>query len=156
VLYQSGNLNSMPFNSFLDKLLETLTMQEEIDSNQLSIKTDGENVFLTINQSIPCGLFLTELLSLIFEFTDSDSPKDLNILFREYGKNVHIIVEGKNIINCPKQLKESTSLHNVLLETLVEQLQGNLLWPNPESSHQKFELIFTKKNGSGPAHNLLN
>ncbi|NIT55402.1 MAG: hypothetical protein GWN00_03940, partial [Aliifodinibius sp.] len=79
----------------------------------------------------------------------------IDIQLREYGKKVHMIIEGDQIMNCPDEAKKSNSLHNILIETLVKQIGGTLIWPNPKSDYQKFEFFFTKENGSSPASEYL-
>lgn len=155
VLYQNGSLTSIPFTSFLQELLNTRMIQNQRDINNTQITIPTGSLSLNINQSIPSGLLLNEILSLIFNFADDKKPSSIDIQLREYGKQVHIIFEGEQIINCPDEVKNGTSLHNILIRTLVKQLEGTLIWPNPGSDYQKFEFFFTKENGSSPASKYL-
>jgi len=155
VLYQHGNLSDIPFNKFLHELIDTGAIQNKQKAKGITINTDAHSFALDINQSIPCGLLLNELLSLIFTFTDEKRTNSLDLRLREYNSKVHVIVEGNEIIDCPNEVKEHKSLHNILLDTLVLQLNGVLLWPNPHEKHQKFELIFTKESSYSPASELF-
>ncbi len=155
VLYQDGNLSSISFNNFLQELIDAGAIQNKQHTNDVTINTDTDEFALDINQSIPCGLLLNELLSLIFTFTNKERENNLDICLRKYNSQVHVIIEGENIISCPREMKEHQSLHNILVETLVQQLEGTLLWPNGDEEHQKFELIFTKESSYSPARDLL-
>lgn len=155
VLYQNGNLTSIPFTNFLQDLVNTRMIQDQRDTNNIRINIPAEELSLNINQSIPGGLLLNEILSLIFNFTDRGKRSSIDIQLREYGNKVHLIIEGDCIVNCPDEAKKSNSLHNILIETLVMQLGGTLLWPNPAGDYQKFEAFFTKENGFSPASEYL-
>ncbi|WP_445665190.1 PAS domain S-box protein [Fodinibius sp. AD559] len=155
VLYQNGNLTTIPFTNFLQELVNSRMVQNQRDTNNIQINIPSEELSLNINQSIPSGLLLNEILSLIFNFTDEDKCSSIDIQLREYGNKVHLIIEGDCIVNCPNEAKNSNSLHNILIETLVMQLRGTLLWPNPEGDYQKFEIFFTKEHGSSPASKYL-
>ena len=155
VLYQNGSLTNIPFTSFLQELINTRMIQNQRDTKDTQIKIPTEELSLSINQSIPSGLLLNEILSLIFNFTDEGKQSSIDIQLREYDKQVHLIIEGDRIVNCPNEIKNNNSLHNILIETLVRQLGGTLIWPNPESDYQKFEFFFTKENGSSPASEYL-
>ncbi|WP_138431490.1 PAS domain S-box protein [Fodinibius saliphilus] len=156
VLYKNGKLNSIPFKSFVDEFISEHNIQKKHDAEAINLKADIGAVRMNIDQSIPCGLLLNELLSLICEFdSDKDESTDINIRLREYGKKVHLILDGYNIVSDAEQIQNNDSLHNLLISPLVKQLDGQMLWPNESSSYQKFELIFAKQNGNGPARNWL-
>jgi len=155
VLYQNGSLTSIPFTNFLQELLDTRMIQNQRDIKNTQIDIPTEALSLNINQSIPSGLLLNEILSLIFNFTDKDKQSSIDIQLRQYGKQVHLIIEGEQMINCPNEAKSSNCLHNILIKTLAKQLGGTLIWPNPKSDWQKFEFFFTKENGSSPASKYL-
>ncbi|PAU94445.1 hypothetical protein CK503_06510 [Aliifodinibius salipaludis] len=156
VLYQNGNLTNIPFTNFIQELVNTRMIQNQRDTNNiLQINIPTQELSLSINQSIPSGLLLNEILSLIFSFTDKEKSSSIDIQLREFGNKVHLIVEGDRIVNCPDEVKNNSSLHNILIETLAKQLGGTLIWPNSDSDYQKFEFFFTKESGSSPASEYL-
>lgn len=155
VLYQQGKLNNIPFSKFLNRFISNGSIQKEIESKAITLNIDTDDIELNINQSIPCGLLINEILSLIMEFTDTNKRDVINIGLRKYNQRIHLIVEGSEIVQHPKNIRDNQSLHNILIEPLVQQLQGNLLWPNENGSHHKFELIFSQTNGSSPGQKLL-
>lgn len=153
-LFQNGNLTKIPFNTFLKKLIGTAGIKEKIESKGITLNIDTQELTLGINQSIPCGLFLNEMLSLIGSCTNINDRKNIDINFREYGPNVHLILEGDKLFNNPAEIKMQGSLHNILIETLTNQLKGKLLWPLQGKDHQKIELIFAKEYKRGSANSL--
>ena len=155
VLYQNGNFNSIPFNNFLDHLFDSDTIQRENQQNLVALTTHEDELLLNINQSIPCGLLLNELLTLVFEYGNPDESTELHIRLREYHGQVHVILEGDHIFDNPSAVQKKSCVQNELIKILVMQLDAQLLWPHQESDTQKFELIFAKSNGHGPARKLL-
>ncbi|MDZ7715179.1 MAG: PAS domain S-box protein [Balneolaceae bacterium] len=156
VLYQNGSLTKIPLNGFIQELIESQSFNESFNKKNVIIHRDPQDVSLDIKQSIPAGLLLNEILSLIMMHSEPAEKTDLNILIREYGKNVHLIIEGNKLMTCPKEVQNGESLHQILIHTLAQQLDGIFLWPNPDTDYQKFEFIFTKqKNGVSPAADLL-
>ena len=154
-LYHQGNLNKIHFSNFLAEFLSSGGFKEESTAKGITLNNDTGNVVLDIDQSISSGLLLNEILSLIFEFTAENEESNIDIRLRKYGQQIHLVIEGTNILESVEELQDHSSLHNILINTLVDQLEGILLWPHSENEHQKFELIFTKCNGSGPGRKLL-
>lgn len=155
VLYQNGSLTDIPFHNFINELVNTDMIQKSGSRNKVVIDTDFDELSLNINQSIPTGLLINELMTLIFSFTDKEQNTTINIRLREYHQKVHVIIEGKNIVQCPEDVKNQQSLHNILIQTLTMQLNGTFIWPNADTGHQKFEFFFTKEHNTSPASNFL-
>lgn len=156
VLYQNGRLNEIPVHKFIQELIDSGSLSNGDQVKNITIDSDSEEFSLNIDQSIPCGLLLNELLSLIFTISKQDDEIDLNIALNQSGSTIHLIIEGNRLIKNPESLEEHQLLQNTLIDTLVTQLEGRLIWPNADSNNQKFELVFEKSaNGHGPARHLL-
>lgn len=155
VLYQSSDFNEITFDTVIHELLDSSAIREQFKQKNLTLRVDAKNLVLDISQSIPLGLLLNELLSLIFSHTSPDGENEIQIALRQYGKQIHLVIEGHKIVDCPNAVKEQNSLHNTLAKTLIQQLNGTMLWPVPEQDDQKFECIFSKKEGYGPARAVL-
>lgn len=156
VLYQNGNFNNIPIKKFIQELIDSGVFRNGDQNRKISINTDTDGFSLDIDQSIPCGLLLNELLSLIFNFSDKNQSTNLNIRLKKNGSDIHLIIEGHEFIKNPEDIKAHQSLHHTLIETLIKQLNGQLIWPTEMAeSYQKFEFIFQKENGHSPARQIL-
>src|SRR5690606_27068100 len=62
-LYQSRNFARVDFQRFLDELLPSLTESYRSVAGLVSIAVDAHEVKLPINEAIPCGLIINELVS---------------------------------------------------------------------------------------------
>lgn len=156
VLYKNDNLTNIPFDNYLNDFFHTGFINQQAIKKNIRLNAISTNCYMDIDQSIPSGLFLTEMLTLIFKYNDSSVETEIDVQLREYSDNMHLIVEGKNLLNCVKEVHDDSSMHRILVDTLVKQLNGTLLWPSPEKDHlQKFELIFKKGGKKNEAHNML-
>ncbi len=155
VLYQNGSLTDIPFDTFITELVDTGMIQKSRNKNGINIETDVDHISLNINQSIPAGLLINELMALIFSFTSQEKSTTVTTRLREYQGKIHLIIEGKNIVECPEAVKNNQSLHNILIQTLAMQLDATLIWPNTDTGHQKFEFFFTKQHNTSPASSFL-
>lgn len=154
ILYQNGNFTHIPFDELIQKIISSSGLRDQSEEKKVALNIDVNPIFLDINQSIPCGLFLNELLSLILKQSDPEKEEELTIALRNYGDNIHVIVEGNNIIHS-EEIKKEESMHTLLIKTLARQLNGTLLWPNIDREYQKFEFIFEKKSPQSHARELL-
>lgn len=155
VLYQNGNFTHIPFDDFIHKIIQTGGLHTQSEENKMTLNIDVSPIFLDINQSIPCGLLLNELLSLILKQADPQKEEALTVALRKYGTNIHLIVEGNNIIHSA-EIETEESMHTLLIKTLTRQLNGTFLWPNFDRDYQKFEFIFEKRSPQSHARELLN
>ena len=62
-LYQSDDMSEINLKPYLRKLAANLFRTYNTSSANITLKMDAEDVFLDIDQAIPCGLVLNELLS---------------------------------------------------------------------------------------------
>jgi len=62
-LYQSRNFARVDFQRFLDDLLPSLTEAYRSVAGKVAIRVDAHQVQLPINEAIPCGLIINELVS---------------------------------------------------------------------------------------------
>jgi len=62
-LYQSNDFSSVNLGGFFDSLVPTLVASYRTGSGQIAVSIDAEDVALPINQAVPCGLIVNELIS---------------------------------------------------------------------------------------------
>jgi len=62
-LYQSENVAQVDFARFLDELVRGLTDSYRPEAGQVQIGVQAHGIKLPINEAIPCGLFINELVS---------------------------------------------------------------------------------------------
>jgi two-component sensor histidine kinase len=62
-LYQSHDLAKIEFSEYVKTLTTNLLSSYEIYLDAVAIKIDIDNIFLSVDAAIPCGLIINELVS---------------------------------------------------------------------------------------------
>ena len=105
-----------------------------------------EEVYLSLDTSIPCGLILNELVSNALKYA---YPKErrgvIFIALKQIGIEVSIIIQDFGV-GVPKDfvMEDSPSLGLQLVVALVEQINGNLILE--KSGGTKFIIKFNNQN----------
>lgn len=127
-LYQKDQFSSIDFSDYIKNLSTNLLHSYQIYSNLVEIKYNLSQVYLTLDQAIPCGLIVNELVSnaLKHAFPNGKAGTILIELNEENEKvNLGIMDDGTGL---PKELdiKETETLGLQLVLSLVEQLDAKL------------------------------
>jgi len=143
-LYQSTNVAQVDFNQFLSELMVGLTEAYRSATGRVDIHMQAEDVRLPINEAIPCGLIINELVSnaLKHGFADGRSGS-IWIKLQQDGKHVTVQVENDGAaIPEEHDLRRSGSLGLQLVNLFTRQLRGTLEVhrANPVSFTIRFDL----------------
>ena len=121
MLYVSDNIEKVDIKVFLEKLIQNLksTSHKKIDI-QLKLK----KLDLTLNEVIPIGLIINELLTNSFKyaFENTLNPKII-IVFTSHEKNATLIYHD-NGVGYDSSKKDNMGLK--LVELNVKQLKGTI------------------------------
>ncbi|MBK8340416.1 MAG: PAS domain S-box protein [Flavobacteriales bacterium] len=130
-LYQTKNFSSVDLASYIERLTRNLVMSYSV-SGKVALETDLERVELTLDQAIPCGLILNELISnaLKHGFPDGRAGS-IHIGLRCTDDLVRIELADDGV-GMPEDLDPDTqgSLGLQLVHTLIDQLDATLDRPN--------------------------
>lgn len=127
-LYQNERLSEIDFKKYIEELLEILTYSFNFENKKIDVSKDVDDINLSIDQSIPCGLILNELVSNAYEhaFNGRDEG-DILVEFKKEGEKILFSV-ADNGCGLPDDIHEKKleSLGITLVETLAMQLYGDL------------------------------
>lgn len=147
-LYQNERLSEINFQQYIEELIDIISysfshMEKDIVT---SVEVKG-NVNLTIDQSIPCGLILNELVSNAFEHAFVGRKKGhVDIRFISDGSKVQFEVSDDGVGCTDYEVNgERESLGITLVETLTLQLEGEL---QVDASPEGTSFIITFQNGA--------
>ncbi|MFQ6044257.1 MAG: histidine kinase dimerization/phosphoacceptor domain -containing protein, partial [Candidatus Poribacteria bacterium] len=147
-LCQSENLAKIDLDSYIRDLANSLFRTYAIADN-VELKIDVENVSLSIDSAIPCGLILNELISNSLKYAFPDGREgEININLRCIEDRVELVVKD-NGIGMPKDLdfKNTESLGLQLVTILVEnQLQGKIELSRTEGTEFRITFNLTSAN----------
>lgn len=126
-LYKTKDFSSINFGDYIKNLTHNLIASYQIGNN---IQLDAEigNVTVELDQAIPCGLLVNELITNALKYAWSENEKGIiKLVLKEEGNTV-IIMLSDNGKGLPAEFDEikSETLGLQLVSTLVEQLDGNL------------------------------
>ncbi len=104
LLYQSTELDSVPFDSYLGDLVGYLRSAFAEVSGRVRFELDLEEVGLDIDRAIPCGLLLNEILvnSLKHAFPEGREGT-VSVSLREDGDH-YVIHAGDDGVGIPKSI----------------------------------------------------
>jgi PAS domain S-box-containing protein len=128
-LYQTSNFSSINFTNYLGNLTRDLISSYQVETDKVELKLDLQQVGLVLDQAIPCGLMINEIITNALKYAFPNGKKGtVNISMTEEKEIVTLRIED-NGIGLPKGFNylESETLGLQLVATLVEQLEGELV-----------------------------
>ena len=134
ILYQSETLSLINLQWYLDRLLNHLFIVFLLDNREVDVDIKAHQVLLKIDQAIPCGLVVTELLTNTMKFAvpDNDHLKiRINVCY-EADEQITMII-ADNGSGMPPHIDNTQTLGLKLVTGLIEdQLEGSWqLGPGP-------------------------
>ncbi|SMO77993.1 PAS domain-containing protein [Gracilimonas mengyeensis] len=88
LLYQSEEFSSVDLHSYLQRLIPGIQDTMSSSHKNISINLNIENYQISINQAIPIGLLLNELLTNSFKYAFKNRKKGvINIVLKRFDKN---------------------------------------------------------------------
>jgi two-component sensor histidine kinase len=100
----------------------------EISEGNIELHLDIDNVFLNLDQSIPCGLIINELITNSLKYAFKGKKKGIiTVAVKKKGENLKISI-GDNGVGLSKKVdfRNTESLGLQLVVTLTEQLSGKI------------------------------
>ncbi len=129
-LYQTNDFFKLNINEYIRDIGEHLFTVFNIDFNRISFQTDISDVKLSLDQAIPCGIILNELISNSLKHAFSMGQKGRIIISLKIGKNneIELIVSDNGIgLSMEMEYVKPKTLGLNLVKTLVEkQLKGKI------------------------------
>jgi PAS domain S-box-containing protein len=128
-LYQTKDFSKINFQEYLTKLVQNLVYSYEMQNSNIKLNTEVDNIMLNLDQSIPCGLIVNELISNALKYAFKGRKRgEINVEVKQ-GKDDYIsITVADNGVGLPEKFdyKNTDSLGLQLVVTLTEQLSGNI------------------------------
>jgi two-component sensor histidine kinase len=127
-LYQSESISDIDFATYLRTISEELYISYASGPNKPELIIESENIYLGIDQAIPCGLILNELLtnSLKYAFPGRSDNK-INVTLCASGNGEITLTISDNGIGLPENIniENISSLGLQLVSVLIKQIHGS-------------------------------
>ncbi len=133
-LYQSKDLSQISFDVYIRELSDIIWDSISDASRDISLDIEADPVQLTVNQAIPCGLILNELITNAFKHAfNGRKDGEINITLCEESGNIAMQVRdnGRGLPDDFDQ-ENPSSLGMKLIHTLTQQLNGQCNFANHE------------------------
>ena len=144
-LYQSDDLSRISFDHYVRELARLIVDLIVDVEREVDITIDSDEIYMTINQAIPCGLILNELITNAYKhaFEEAGSGK-IRVSMHRRGQQVRLQFED-NGTGVPDDLdfENPSSLGLKLIGTLCRQLEAEYHFDTGELGGLRFVLRFS-------------
>jgi len=128
-IYRSKDLSSVDFGEYVESLLRSLIMNFEITSSKIKMDINCHNVSVKMDQAIPLGLIVSELISnaLKHGFKNGNEGHLRVYLNHQEGKEYQLVVANSGKID-PANINFDNpgTLGLQLIKALTTQLHGEI------------------------------
>ena len=128
-LYKSKDFASIDFAPYIRNLTTHLMQTYQIDPEQISFIADVKDIYLDINQGVPVGLLINELVSNALKHAfPKDKKGEIIVKFHTDKKGKKILIVSDNGIGYPEKVNISKpeTLGMQLIKDLTKQIDGKL------------------------------
>lgn len=142
-LYRTIDFSSIDFSEYMRTLSNNLIQSYRLEDCQVHFTTDLDPLTIHIDQAIPCGLIVNELISNALKYAFKGRKEgDLHLSLKRKNKTVVMRV-ADNGVGLPKgfNYEKTDSLGVQLVYTLTEQIDGTIT-VNTASTGTEFLITF--------------
>jgi two-component sensor histidine kinase/ligand-binding sensor domain-containing protein len=142
-LYQSDNLSKIDARKYINDLVKGISDSMMESDKQIHVNIDVDDIHLTIDQGIPFGLILNELISNAIKHAFTEAASGIVDVSLKHDGEKTILTVSDNGKGLPEDYRIGTteSIGHVLIEALTRQLKSSVqIFSNPGDT--RFEIRF--------------
>ncbi len=128
-LYRTADFSKLEFTQYINTIITNLVRTYRTADTEVELKAELDDIFLSLDQSIPCGLIVNELVSNAMKYAWKGKKKGkLTATLKEKKSGLVCITLADDGVGLPKdfQYDKTDSLGIQLVYTLIEQLDAKL------------------------------
>jgi PAS domain S-box-containing protein len=128
-IYQSDTLAHLNFGEYIDALSEKLFSAYCVDPSRIRLELSVEPISFGVDQAIPCGLILNELISNSLKHAFADGRQGIiRVSLRETENDCVELAVSDNGVGLPAdfRLEQGQTLGLQVVRTLIRQLRADL------------------------------
>ena len=128
-LYRSQDLVRIDFAEYIRNLATHLVRSYRANLGTVNLKVDANDVSLSVDAAVPCGLIINELVSNSLKHAFIDGREgEIRIELRSDRDHQLTLIVGDNGVGFPRDLdfRSTESLGMQLVNTLTNQLDGTV------------------------------
>lgn len=142
-IYQNENLSRIEASKYIPELTNVIIDSLHTSDKNIDLHLDIDDVELSLDQGVPCGLILNELISNIYKHAFTDAEKgNVWIQFKLENNKIVLKVEddGKGLPD-GFEIGDTNSLGLILVKTLSAQIKADLNI-HSDSNGTRFDIVF--------------
>ena len=128
-LYQAKDLSRIDFCDYIRGLVIQVSKSNEFKDRQIAVDIEADDIKMTIETAIPCGLITSELLTNAFKYAfPGDREGRVLIQLRRISGDFYKLVVSDNGIGLPTRIdiRDFSSFGLHLVHLLTQQLEGEI------------------------------
>jgi PAS domain S-box-containing protein len=149
-LYKSEDLRQIYASDYLEAIVENLVLNYRTLGSDIDVERKLDDIPLTIEQAIPCGLIMNELITNAFKYAFPGQAKGhITVTFAQQDDHSYKLAISDNGVGLPADISfpppsSTPSLGLQLVEVLARQLDGRVRLKR--SNGTQFNIIFPIRN----------
>jgi len=144
-LYQSQDLKEVEFGSYLRDLTNHLTHSYGTESAGIRLTTRADDVSLSIDKAVPCGLIINELVSNALKHAFPDGREGEITIALRLGSDQHLTLSvADDGVGLPADpgLDTPETLGLQLIQVLTDQMDGTVNVSSSEGKGVEVSIVF--------------
>ncbi len=140
-LYRGDNLSDIDLSQYITTLSKNLFQCYAINSTLITLKMKVNQIFLSLDQSIPLGLIMNEMISNALKHAFPKGQGEITISLIESEKKISLAIADNGVGLPPDFDPEKTNtLGMQLITSFTEQLEGELTYNSQNGAF--FQITF--------------
>ncbi len=147
-LYQTTDFSSIDFSDYILSLSKNLLHSYSIKAGLIELDAKFDKVYLNLDQAIPCGLIVNELVSNALKYAFPNNQKGvLTMKIREVKNKVELMIKDNGVgVPADFDFDHADTLGLQLVYTLIEQLDGEVAFDSKPEKGTEYLITFDKIN----------
>jgi two-component sensor histidine kinase len=127
-LYRKQDFQEAQFNNYIEELVPRLVNTYGTDSNKIHLEMDIAPIKLSLDDSVPCGLLLNEIISNALKHGfPNGRAGSIKIALKQINDEVHLLIKDDGVgLEEGKSFESNDSFGFLLIETMASQLGADL------------------------------
>lgn len=138
LLYQTDRFTDIPFETYLNRLTDQLMEIHNGQARNIECLIECENVNLSINQAIPLGMLISELITNSFKHAfDGEQSGIIEISLKSSKYKIHVDYRDNGDGFDPSDFETDSSIGITIIKTLLKQINAKYRIQTSEGFHLK-------------------
>jgi two-component sensor histidine kinase len=141
-LYQSEDISLIDFSDYIESLAGRLLEVYGVAGMGIELHINAENIFLSIDSAIPCGLIINELVSNSVKHAFPEGRLGAVAIDMNRQDGNYVLMVTDNGVGFPENIdfRNTESLGLQIVQTLTSQLGGKIELES--NGGTRFKIIF--------------